>query len=746
MSIAVGFSEVAAQELLHGRVVDGSGTPVAGAVVEALGTSWQAFSGSQGYFGIELPSGEWRLRVSRIGYRTAELTLDSTDGARDSLLVVTLVADPIALRGLTVEGARTPPMGRSVTTETVRQVPPLGEPDVFRAIVLLPAVSQPNDLKGRIHLAGGASDETGVRLDGHPLQDPFHLLGLFGAFNVAALDRADIRIHHLPPSIGGRLSGSIDLETRQSPRGSWRDGEAVLGLLTSGATVLQSGLPGGIDVLASGRVTYLDKIVPLIVDDVPRLGFHDAMLRLGRSWNDGWRLELLGFLTRDEFSDNDSIGDPGYEPLAWGEALGGVRLIRDDQRWDVALRGSFDRAYAHMDEGGSRQTSNSLHSRRDWLSVAGSAGLTTSGWHLHGGVSFDRRAHEHEWRARGLVDEIFSPHTPESYSGAERSSVFAMYGEATVERWRPWSMSAGVRVSWLNGEAYPGPRVVLGYRIDDRLRLGVAFDRRFQFDAQIEEPIEGSITPPLFLLDSPRTADVIAASGEWTADLAFADAARFRAYAFYKRYPDRTRTGDETFDASQDARGTSFPRFDRLRGYSLGSGVEAILRLHGAVIQGSYAYQRVREEFGDADFPTAWDAPHNVTLFASVPMGENWSFSGVYQGHSGRAATPVIARIFEPHLDFESGGLAPRYLLGERNSIRVPGYHRADLGMRYAWDAIGAKWTLAFQVLNVLFRENAIGYDWRAYFSDLRRLETDGPRAGRSGLPLLPSVGLEVRW
>jgi hypothetical protein len=42
-------------------------------------------------------------------------------------------------------------------------------------------VSQPNDLKGRIHLAGGSSDETGVRLDGHPLQDPFHLLGLFGA-------------------------------------------------------------------------------------------------------------------------------------------------------------------------------------------------------------------------------------------------------------------------------------------------------------------------------------------------------------------------------------------------------------------------------------------------------------------------------------------------------------------------------------------------------------------------------------
>jgi hypothetical protein len=47
-----------------------------------------------------------------------------------------------------------------LTANMVRQVPPLVEADLFRAITFLPMVSQPNDLKGRIHLAGGSSDAT----------------------------------------------------------------------------------------------------------------------------------------------------------------------------------------------------------------------------------------------------------------------------------------------------------------------------------------------------------------------------------------------------------------------------------------------------------------------------------------------------------------------------------------------------------------------------------------------------------
>jgi hypothetical protein len=164
------------------------------------------------------------------------------------------------------------------------------------------------------------------------------------------------------------------------------------------------------------------------------------------------------------------------------------------------------------------------------------------------------------------------------------------------------------------------------------------------------------------------------------------------------------------------------------------------------VVQGSYTYQRVREDLADGTFPTSWDAPHTLSLFGSMPLFGEWTFNLAYQAHSGRATTPVIARIFAPRYPESIGlGGAARYLLGERNSIRVAPYHRLDLGARRSWRARGAEWTLSLQVLNLLFRSNAIDYDWYQYFT---RLEagTDLSGGGRSGLPVLPSIGLEVKW
>src|SRR5690606_3446959 len=77
-----------------------------------------------------------------------------------------------------------------------------------------------------------------------------------------------------------------------------------------------------------------------------------------------------------------------------------------------------------------------------------------------------------------------------------------------------------------------------------------------------------------------------------------------------------------------------------------------------------------------------WDARHTLAVFGSVPIGKGWTLNAAYQGHSGRATTPVLARLYAPPPDGIGPQLGPRYLRGERNSIRVPPYHRLDLGLR----------------------------------------------------------------
>jgi hypothetical protein len=738
---------VSAQERVpvYGRIVDVEDAALSGAAVHALGTYWSTLSRVDGSFEIALPSGTWPLRVDRIGYRPDTVSVTVGADMSPPPFVVRLSPQPISLRGLTVEAARTPPLGHTVTTETVRQVPPLGEPDIFRALVLLPGVSQPNDLKGRIHLAGGSSDETGIRLDGHPLQDPFHLLGLFGAFNIATLERADVLIHHLPAGLGGRLSGVIDLTTRY-PEGD-PTGEVVASLLTSGATLSYPDLPGGLDLLASGRITYLDRVMPLFFEDFPGLGFHDALLRLGHSWGDGWRAEAIGFTTRDYLRDADLVDLVAYEPFTWGESLAGFSVNRASHAWDFSARASFNRAFTHLDERALGGT-NFIDSGRDWAAGAAEMTRTERDWLVTGGISLDHRVNGQEWIARGLANEIFSPSTPEVFAGEETQTVWAAFGEGSHDIGERWTASAGLRLSGLGGEIYPAPRATLAFQPTDELRVEAAIDRRHQFDAQLEEPLEGSITAPLFLLDEPRTANVAAVSAEWKpARIPIGRTGSVQVQAFYKQYPDRPRLPALDPEETRGKLDLGFPDFHRFPGHALGAMASGKLTFGDeGILQGSYTYQRVREEFDGEIFPTAWDAPHTVALFGSVPTWSGWTLNTVYHAHSGRATTPVLNRIFEPDLRFaNSRFLLARYLYGERNSIRVPPYHRLDIGTRRSWNARDAEWTLSLQILNVFNNENPVGYDWRVYFGDLVGRDA-APRAGRIGLPVMPSIGLEVKW
>lgn len=732
---------------LRGRVVDAAGNPLAGATVEVLGSYRSVLTRTDGGFELHLPStDEARIRASRIGYTPQVIVLAVSDVAPSDSLVIRLTSDPVALRGISVEAPRAPPLAHTVTRATVRQVPPLAEPDVFRGVVLLPGVSQPNDLKGRIHLAGGSSDETGVRLDGHPLQDPFHLLGLFGAFNTAALERADVLIHHLPASEGGRLSGLIELETRRA--GEAPEYEGVLSLLSSSLTASRPPGIGGVDVLAAGRITYLDRVLPRFFSDAPRIGFYDALVRLGRSWDPGWRVEALVFTTRDHFEEEDLVGLRGYEPLTWGESLVGVRAERRGVPWSVSARASFNRASIHVDERNldpPAGRTNHVDSRRDWWSGAVGLAYEANRWRLDAGAGADHRLNRQEWTARGLIDEIFSPNTPAEYAGEESLTMLSLSGEGSAELGGGWSAALGTRI-WSAGRVHLAPRARLGLRLSDALALEAALNRRHQWDAQLEEPVEGSVTAPLFLLEEPRVADVAALSARLEPDaLPFGARGAFHIQAFWKEYRERPILPERPAGGGRPERaGPDFPAFDRIRGRGAGAMLSGRLAFPGGtLVQGSYTFQRVFEEIAGRESPTAWDVPHTLALFGSLPLGARWTLNSAYHAHSGRATTPVVARVFAP----ESGDfnrINARYILGERNSIRVPPYHRLDLGFRREGRLWGADVTVFFQVLNLLFRENAIDYDWLQYFRGVSSGHRSG--AGRSGLPILPSLGVEARW
>lgn len=716
---------------IEGVVVGGDGRPVGHARIAVVGTYWTTATDADGRFRLRVPEGTWSLRVHHVGFEARTVPVE-VPREEEGPLRVTLARAPVELKGLSVEAPADGALGRTVTKETIRQAPALGEPDVFRAVALLPEASQPNDLTGRIHLAGGPSDETGVRLDGHPLIEPFHLLGLQGAFNVAALERAEVSTAYLGAPARDRLSGVIELETRRERDEA--ETEGVLSLLSTSVTTTRPDLPGGVDVLASGRMTYADRVISLLDLDAPRIGYHDLLLRVGRSWGDGWRVEGLGYSTQTRFREGEVRDLRIDDPLSSGERLLGVRVRRSTGAWRIRARGGWNHAAVDFDEG--PRGPDFVDHDMNWLSAAAEVERRWRSGRVAVGVSVDHRRHDLEARNPSRIWDVSMP---ERVATAGEATATGLFAAASKDLGAGLAVEFGGRLLRLGGEHHLAPRARLDARLSDALVLTGAVSRRYQYDAHLTDPPEGTVTPPRFLLETPRRADVAALAADWTPGRLLGARPSVRLTAFWKRYGNQTR-----FVAPDSVAGSPgpFPVFQRVPGRSYGASASVKVPFADeGLVQASYTFERAREIVDGETFNRDFDLPHRLTLFASAPLLDGWSLNAAFRFRSGPVITPVESVLLVPS-PVSPGGTPVRTLdFGRRNSGRLAPYTRLDVGARHRFAWLGGQWVFFAQVLNATVSTNPREADLGPLLAP--RLPPD---PDERSLPLVPSFGLEVSW
>jgi hypothetical protein len=767
---------------VRGIVIDSAANrPLGDVRIQVRGTQWTTRTRADGRFSLPAPAGRAVIVAQRLGYAVAEVTVDPDAAARGDSIIIRLRERPALVSGVLVEEPAAPPLAQTITPGTVRNLPPLLEPDIFRAIAFVPGVLQPSDLRGRMHITGGRSDETAIRVNGHPLHNPFHLAELLSGFSVAAVERADVLMHHLPPEYADHLSGVVDITTRR-PRARSAN-EMVVSLVSSSLTSAQPQLPGGLSLLASGRVTYLDKFLRLRYSEswledkgVPLYGFVDGVVAAERAWQNGTRLQLTGFVTRDQI---DRAGDKptGWRPYGWGEWLLGAALGRTSETtgWDV--RASIGRGTARYDSGieegfgggtpvfDPRSQLATLHER---LSGGARLAWQHERWAATAGVMIDHWRAEQSWRGSEF---IASDDVPFRFAGADALTAAGALATVTFAPRARLSAGSHARLWLVNGRLLPAPGAWLSARIRPSLSAQLAVERRFQFEAELAEPKLGIGRAPVFLLDVPREARVAGLQLSWVGEprqralgdsvapehsLTDAGLLRLRGQAFVKHYTRGTRLPERPIPAFYVSPDTTappgFPNFVREDGRSYGFMIGGRVQPHRRLfIEGGYTYQRALEDVDGVLSPTAWDAPHQVSGFTSFLLSRKWTLNVSGQARSGLPQTGVARRIIEPEREFV--GPFQRYIPGPRNGVQLPPYYRLDAGVRRTSSDGPVAWTFNFQLLNLLFKRNATAYDWLAYYCKIDPANSCALRPGESpeviesiSLPIVPSFGFEFRW
>ena len=200
---------------VSGRVRSEVAIPVESATVRlslVADTTIQRITGTDrlGFFAFhDVAPGTYALSVSRIGYAPHEEGVDVPPEA-EVRVEMTLTEEAIELEGVMAEGRRARQRARfarsgatvqEMSRQEVKMIPGVAEPDPVRAVETLPGVTQVSDFTAAFNVRGGSADQNLILLDGVPIFNPFHGLGVFSVFNPDALQSAELH--------SGGFSGTI---------------------------------------------------------------------------------------------------------------------------------------------------------------------------------------------------------------------------------------------------------------------------------------------------------------------------------------------------------------------------------------------------------------------------------------------------------------------------------------------------------------------------------------------------------
>ncbi len=307
---------------LMGVVVDRSQIPVVDARVEIAGSVKR--SDPRGIFQFQLKPGNYLVHIVAEGYQESsqriqvrnqpeqrlQLLLGASEGIEDVIVTASRYELSNALSA----------SQHQLTTAQIQNAPTLGD-DAIRAINTLPG-SANIGFSSRPRVRGGVDDEILVLFDGVELIEPFHLKdfqSLFSTFNPGTIRSVDFYTGGYPARYGNRMSAVLDITTQNV--GQEFGGEITIS--TFSASMLGFGRSTSSDWLVAARRGTLDIITDIVNPAVGDPSYYDALVRLGRDFRSGARLEFsaLNYTDNIELNLNDLSADSeisnNYQWLKW---------------------------------------------------------------------------------------------------------------------------------------------------------------------------------------------------------------------------------------------------------------------------------------------------------------------------------------------------------------------------------------------------------------------------------------------
>jgi ferric enterobactin receptor len=254
---------------VSGKVTDvNSGEPMANVSVLVNGRKGGTTTNVDGYFTLfDVPSDTAILEFSTVGYTVSKHFL-SPKKSLDSIYIQMVTAKN-ALNEVVVYGKKAQSFKLNqkismikMTPALIATLPSVGEKDIFRSFQLMPGVSAANENSSGLYVRGGTPDQSLVLFDGFTVYNVEHLFGFFSAFNSNAIKDVSLYKGGFESKYGGRLSSVVDINGKEGNKKTFNAGGdlSLMSVNVFGEGPLGETSTGMINFRRSFRTSLYDKI------------------------------------------------------------------------------------------------------------------------------------------------------------------------------------------------------------------------------------------------------------------------------------------------------------------------------------------------------------------------------------------------------------------------------------------------------------------------------------------------------
>jgi len=228
-------------------------------------TSKGTTSNDYGFFSLKIPAGEAELHASYLGYQssikifphsknqTVQLKLDPSITLKE---IIVNASDFTEVQAHLNLSKGTPVNLRNLKTN----VSLVGESDIMQYFSNQANIQSGSDGIGGLNIRGGEADQNLVLLDGVPIYNPSHTLGLFSVFNTHIIKSAHLLTDGFSAKYGGRLSSVMDVRVKEGSTKEWK-GEGEIGTLATKLTIEGPLKKDTTGLLVAFRRTHIDRFI-----------------------------------------------------------------------------------------------------------------------------------------------------------------------------------------------------------------------------------------------------------------------------------------------------------------------------------------------------------------------------------------------------------------------------------------------------------------------------------------------------